>query len=88
MNREEAISFFLDTIYSNDSNLVLTDEEIKRIEKFYKENHKIDEEYEEYLQKNYEIIGCIEKIRSGNYELEKQNHYKDQYYLNVIILKH
>lgn len=72
MNREEAISFFLDTIYINDSNLVLTDEEIKRIENFYKENHKTNEEYEEYLKNNYEVIGCIEKIRSGNFELEKQ----------------
>lgn len=72
MNKEKSISYFLDTIYSNNSKLVLTDEEIKRIENFYKENHKIDEEYEEYLKNNYDVIGAIKKIRSGNYELEKQ----------------
>lgn len=72
MNKEEAILFFLKTIYSSDSNLVLTDDEIKKIEKFYKNNHKKDLEYEDYLKKNYNVIGCIEKIRSGNYELEKQ----------------
>lgn len=72
MNKEKSINFFLDTIYSNNSKLVLTDEEIKRIENFYKENHKIDEEYDEYLKNNYDVIGPIKKIRSGNYELEKQ----------------
>lgn len=72
MNKNDAINFFLSTIYSNNSKLVLTDEEIKKIEKFYKNNHKVDEEYKDYLSKNYEKIGCIEKIRSGNYELEKQ----------------
>lgn len=72
MNKEKSIIFFLDTIYSNNSKLVLTDEEIKRIENFYKENHKIDKEYDEYLKNNYDVIGLIKKIRSGNYELEKQ----------------
>lgn len=72
MNKNDAINFFLSTIYSNNSKLVLTDEDIKKIEKFYKNNHKVDEEYKDYLSKNYEKIGCIEKIRSGNYELEKQ----------------
>lgn len=72
MNKKEAIKFFLKTIYLNDTKLVLSNVDIDRIEDFYKHNHKDKEEYEEYLQKNYETIGCIEKLRSGNFELEKQ----------------
>lgn len=72
MNKKDAIKYFINTIYSNNSNLILSDKEIKRIEKFYKENRKIDKEYENYVKDNYEIIGCVEKIRSGNYELKKQ----------------
>ena len=84
MNKNESINFFLDTVYSNNSELVLTDEEIKQIEGFYKDHKKIDQEYEDYLNNNYEIIGNIEKLRSGNYELEKQYNKKESLQRSIL----
>lgn len=84
MNKNESINFFLDTVYSNNSELVLTDEEIKQIEGFYKDHKKIDQEYEDYLNNNYEVIGNIEKLRSGNYELEKQYNKKESLQRSIL----
>lgn len=72
MNKEQAINKFIEEIYTNNTNLVLKNEDIKKINKFYKETLNDTEEFEEYIQKYNTELGSIKKLKSGTYEVKKQ----------------
>lgn len=72
MNKEQAIDKFIEEIYTNNTNLVLKNEDVKKINKFYKETLNDTEEFEEYIQKYNTELGNIKKLKSGTYEIKKQ----------------
>ncbi len=72
MNKEQAVKNFINEIYANATDLVLTNDEIKKISDFYKETHNLEAKFDEYIENYRNEIGVIKKLKSGTYELEKQ----------------
>lgn len=72
MNKNDAIKCFIDEIYSKNTELVLSTEDIKKIGDFYKKTLTSDEEFEKYMQKYKEEFKELKKLKSGTYEIKKQ----------------
>ncbi len=71
MNNETLIEFLGD-VYLKDNKTVLTDEEVKQIEKFYKDNYKNVETFDEFLKINPTITRKIKKVKGVYAEIERQ----------------
>ncbi|MDO5556893.1 MAG: hypothetical protein Q4G05_01425 [Clostridia bacterium] len=72
MNKEEALKIFIGKIYKSDTKLVLTENEVKKINMFYKNSFLSVGGFEEYSIKNQEQFKNIKKLKSGLYEIKKQ----------------
>lgn len=72
MNKQEAINELINTIYNNNSDLILTESDIKRLNKFFKEVNQFNEQFDAFLEENFEKTKGISKLKSGKYEMEKQ----------------
>lgn len=72
MNKQEAINELINTIYNNNSDLILTESDIKRLNKFFKEVNQFNEQFDAFLEENSEKTKGISKLKSGKYEMEKQ----------------
>ena len=72
MNKKEALDELIKTIYGSNSDLILSEEEIKRLNTFFKEAKQFDEEFNKYFDKHANDLEGISKLKSGKYEMEKQ----------------
>ncbi len=68
----EALVEFLRMVYLKDNKTVLTDEEVKQIEKFYKDNYKKVATFAEFLKINPPITKKIKKAKGVYAEIERQ----------------
>ncbi len=72
MSKENTIQEFLDTVYQNDSSLILDEESIKRINAFFKEYQEEEKKFDDFLS----LLGIefqdITKLQSGVMEIKKQ----------------
>ncbi len=71
MNNETLIKFLRD-VYLKDNKTVLTDNEVKQIEKFYKSNYKKAETFDEFLKINPAITKKIKKAKGVYAEIKRQ----------------
>ena len=73
MSKENTIQEFLDTVYQNDSSLILDEESIKRINAFFKEYQEEEKKFDDFLS----VLGVefqdITKLQSGVMEIKKQD---------------
>ena len=72
MNKKEAISELINTIYNNSSDLILSESDIKRLNNFFKEVDQFSKQFDAFLEENFEKTKGISKLKSGKYEMEKQ----------------
>ena len=72
LNKKEAVDELIKTIYGSNSDLILSEEEIKRLNNFFKEVKQFDEEFDKYFDKHSDDLEGISKLKSGKYEMEKQ----------------
>lgn len=75
MNKEEVIQKILKEIYNQDSTLILTSDEVKKINDAYKNcltENKSQISYIDFLYKNAHVTESIGKMQSGRMEIEKQ----------------
>lgn len=84
MTKKEAINELINTVYNNDSNLILPEKDIKRLNDFFKKLDNFDVQFEIFAKNNSEELQRISKLKSGRYEIEKQ--YKQQKALQPGIL--
>lgn len=68
----EGIIRFLNDIYSNDDAAILSSNDIKEIEKFYKENYKKTDNFAEFLSLNPTVTKKIKKVKGIKVEIERQ----------------
>ena len=68
----KALVEFLNDVYEETNRTILTDKEIKDIEKFYKENREKVETFEEFLSINSDISKKIKKVKGVYAEIERQ----------------
>lgn len=71
MNNEALVAFLRD-VYKEKNRIILTDKEIKDIEKFYKENYKKSTTFNEFLSINPDITKKIKKVKGVYAEIERQ----------------
>ena len=72
MNKKEAINQFIKTIYNNNSDLIFTEGEIKKLNNFFKNIDDFSESFDEFCNNHMEELGSLSKLKSGKYEIEKQ----------------
>ena len=72
MNKQEAIDELIKTIYNNNSDLILSEADIKRLNNFFKEVEQFDEQFEDFITEHSDNLKGITQLRSGKYEMEKQ----------------
>lgn len=72
MNKRDSLNKLIQSIYSNNSELILSESDIKRINDFFKSTIDFEEEFEKFFEKHADSVGIIYKLKSGKYELEKQ----------------
>lgn len=72
MSKENTIQEFLDTVYQNDSSLILDEESIKRINAFFKEYQEEEKKFDDFLSLLGVEFQDITKLQSGVMEIKKQ----------------
>lgn len=72
MSKENTIQEFLDTVYQNDSSLILDEESIKRINTFFKEYQEEEKKFDDFLSLLGVEFQDITKLQSGVMEIKKQ----------------
>lgn len=72
MNKKEAIDELIKTIYNTNSDLILPEVDIKKLNDFFKKIDDFDKEFDKFCNDNSEELNEISKLRSGKYEIEKQ----------------
>lgn len=72
MNKTEAINELIKTIYNKNSNLILPEIDIKKLNSFFKNINEFDKEFEDFCKEHSTELCEISKLRSGRYEIEKQ----------------
>ena len=72
MNRKEALNQLIKTIYNSNSNLVISEKDIKKINNYFKGIENFNENIENFFEKNSEELSKVSKLKSGKYEIEKQ----------------
>ena len=72
LNKNEAINLLINKVYENNSNLVLSEDDIRKLNKFFKESIQFDEDFDKYFLEHQEELSGITKLKSGKYEMEKQ----------------
>lgn len=72
MSKENTIQEFLDTVYQNDSSLILDEESIKRINAFFKEYQEEEKKFDDFLSALGVEFQDITKLQSGVMEIKKQ----------------
>ena len=72
MNKKEAIDELIKTIYNTNSDLILTEVDIKKLNDFFKSIDDFNKNFEDFCNDNSEELNEISKLRSGKYEIEKQ----------------
>ena len=72
MNKRDSLNELIQSIYSNNSELILSESDIKRINDFFKSTIDFEEAFEKFFEKHTDSVGIIYKLKSGKYELEKQ----------------
>lgn len=73
MNKEEALKKFIDNIYLNGSDLILSNEDIRRLSNFFKEVINDEEKFDSFFSDNENKIS---KLKSGKLEMQKQHNQK------------
>lgn len=68
----DALFEFLRDVYNDTNKMALTNEEIKNIEEFYKENYKDIETFEEFMKLDTTISKNIKKVKGIYAEVERQ----------------
>ena len=72
MSKENTIQEFLDTVYQNDSSLILDEESIKRVNAFFKEYQEEEKKFDDFLSALGVEFQDIMKLQSGIMEIKKQ----------------
>lgn len=72
MSKKNTIQEFLDTVYQNDSSLILDEESIKRINAFFKEYQEEEKKIDDFLSALGGEFQDISKLQSGVMEIKKQ----------------
>lgn len=72
MSKENTIQEFLDTVYQNDSSLILDEESIKRINVIFKEYQEEEKKFDDFLSSLGGEFQDITKLQSGVMEIKKQ----------------
>lgn len=72
MSKENTIQEFLDTVYQNDSSLILDEESIKRINAIFKEYQEEEKKFDDFLSSLGGEFQDITKLQSGVMEIKKQ----------------
>ena len=72
MNKKDAINELIQSVYSNNSDLILSESDVKRLNDFFKDSIEFNEEFEKYFEEHENAIGDISRLKSGKYEMEKQ----------------
>lgn len=85
MMNNSALNEFLCDVYSDDNKTVLSSEEVKEIEKFYKENYKNVNTFSEFLKLDPSITKKIKKVKGAYAEIERQFNSKNALQPGTII---
>lgn len=72
MNKKEAINVLIKTIYNTNSNLILSEIDIKNLNCFFKDINDSQIKIEDFFNDNSKEFNKISKLKSGKYEIEKQ----------------
>ena len=72
MNKKEATDVLINTVYGSNSNLILSENDIKRLNNFFKEINQFNEQFDKFCEEHSDDLKGISKLRSGKYEMEKQ----------------
>lgn len=72
MSKENTVQEFLDTVYQNDSSLILDEESIKQINAFFKEYQEEEKKFDDFLSISRVKFQDITKLQSGVMEIKKQ----------------
>lgn len=72
MNKKEATKELINKIYKTNSDLILNENEIKKINIFFKENNEFNGNFDDFFEKHYDELKNISLLKSGKYEIEKQ----------------
>lgn len=72
MNKTEAIDKMIETIYNNNSDLIMTEIDVKKLNEFFKSSLVFEEEFDKFFEENISDLDGISKLKSGKYEMEKQ----------------
>lgn len=70
MSKENTIQEFLDTVYQNDSSLILDEESIKRINAIFKEYQEEEKKFDDFLSSLGGEFQDITKLQSGVMEIK------------------
>ena len=71
MSKENTIQEFLDTVYQNDSSLILDEESIKRINAFFKEYQEEEKKFDDFLSL---LGGETSEWSNGNKKTIRKKH--------------
>ena len=72
MSKENTIQEFLDTVYNNDSSLILDENSIKRINAIFKEYQEEEKKFDDFVSALEVEFQNITKLQSGVMEIKKQ----------------
>ena len=71
VNKQEAVEELIKTVYNSNSDLILEEDEIKRLNDFFK-SVDCTQDFEKICGENSIELIEISKLKSGRYEIEKQ----------------
>lgn len=70
MSKENTIQEFLDTVYNNDSSLILDENSIKRINAIFKEYQEEEKKFDDFVSALEVEFQNITKLQSGVMEIK------------------
>lgn len=72
MNKKEAVDELIKTIYNTNSDLILPEIDIKKLNDFFKSVDDFNKDFKDFCKDHCIELSEISKLRSGKYEIEKQ----------------
>lgn len=72
MNKEQAINFIIKKIYDYKEHLIVSKNDVKKVEDYYKNNSSRFNNINDFLDSDENIKNIVGKLKSGKQEIEKQ----------------
>lgn len=72
MNKSDAIDDLIKKVYNENSDLIVNEIDIKKLNDFFRSSMEYEEQFDEFFEQNKQSLSEISKLKSGKYEMEKQ----------------